>query len=191
MQLRFNRTLPGIALILLCAVDWAVIAIAMHGLDIVYAMGAMAALFVVAMIPLLMMARPPVIAGIEGDMLRVGRQRAHLGDILRTSINAGTLSFAVRARDENGFWVGAYGERDLALPLRRIDGGRKAAEHFVAQVAITRQSVPELVTEAPPAPAPAARPRRDGVDPDVRPALDHPAAPPPVAARGGFGRKGL
>jgi hypothetical protein len=189
MQLRFNRYIFGFVLILLCAVDWAVIAIALNGLDIVYAMGAMAALFVVAMVPLFLMARPPTIASIEGDMLRVRHQRAHLGDILRISLNATTLVFAARARDEAGFWVGAYGERDLTLPLRRIDGGRKAAQAFVAYVEFTRQSVPELVTEAPPAPPPPpARPRRDGIDPDVRPPLDRPAAAP---VRAGFGRKGL
>jgi hypothetical protein len=188
MQLRLNRYIPGIALILLCAVDWVVIAIAMSGLDIVYAMGAMAALFVVAMVPLFLMAKPPAVARIEGDMLRVGRQRAHLGDILRISQDAKTLTFAVRARDEAGFWVGAYGERALELPLRRVDGGRKAAQHFVAQVEIARQSVPELVTETPSAPAPVARPRRDGVDPDMRPAPERPAAAP---VRAGFGRKGL
>jgi hypothetical protein len=184
MQLRFNRYIPAIALILLCAVDWAVIAIALNGLDIVYAMGAMAALFVVAMVPLFLMARPPAVARIEGDMLRIGRQRAHLGDILRISLDAKTLTFAVRARDEAGFWVGAYGERALEMPLRRVDGGRRAAQHFVAQVEMARQSVPELVTEA----APAPKPRRDGVDPDVRPPLDRPATAP---VRAGFGRKGL
>lgn len=186
MQLHLNRYIPGLALILLCAIDWAVIAVALNGLDIVYAMGAMAALFVVAMVPLFLMAKPPSVARIEGDMLRVDRQRVHLGDILRISLDARTLTFAVRARDEAGFWVGAYGETALALPLRRIDGGRKAAQHFVAQVEMTRQSVPQLVTETPPAPPP--RPRRDGVDPDIRPAPERPAAAP---VRAGFGRKGL
>lgn len=188
MQLRFNRYIFGIALILLCAVDWAIVAIALNELDIVYAMEAMAGLFVVAMVPLFLMARPPVVAAIEGDMLRVGRQRAHLGDILRISQNAKTLTFAVRARDEAGFWVGAYGERPLELAFRGIDGGRKAAQHFVAQVEIARQSVPELVTEAPPAPPPIAKPRRDGIDADVRPPIDNRPAQP---VRAGFGRKGL
>lgn len=187
MQLRFNRYIFGIALILLCAVDWVVVSIAMAGGDIVYAMGAMAALMAVAMVPLFLMARPPVVARIEGDMLRVGRQRAHLGDILRISQDARALVFAVRARDEAGFWVGAYGERTLELPFRRIDGGRKAAQHFVAQVEIVRHSVPQLVTEAPPAPPPT--PRRDGIDADVRPPLDDRPAAAPV--RAGFGRKGI
>ena len=185
MQLRFNRYIFGFVLILLCAVDWVVIAVALNGLDLVYAMGAMAALLVVAMVPLFLMARPPVVARVEGDMLRVGRQRAHLGDILRISMEAGALVFAVRARDEAGFWVGAYGERALTLPLRRVDGGRKAADHFVAQVEMARQSVPELVTEAAPSPGP----RRDGIDPDIRPPLDDRPAAPPI--RAGFGRKGL
>lgn len=188
MQLRFNRYLFGIALILLCAIDWLVIAVALNGLDLVYAMGAMAALLAVAMVPLFLMARPPVVARVEGDMLRVGRERAHLGDILRISISDNTLVFAVRARDEAGFWVGAYGERELTLPLRRVEGGRRAAQHFVAQVELVRQSVPELVTEA----APPPRPRRDGIDPDVRPPLDdRRAAETAPPARAGFGRKGL
>ena len=188
MTLKFNRVRLGLILMVLMGIDWAVIAFALGGLDIVYAMGAMGALMVVALVPLFLMAKPPTIARIEGDMLRVGRQRAHLGDVLRISMDARTLGFAVRARDEAGFWVGAYGERMLELPLRRIDGGRKAAQHFVAQVELTRQSVPELVTEAPPAPPPQLRPRRDGVDPDVRPAPERPAAAP---VRAGFGRKGL
>jgi hypothetical protein len=188
MQLRFNRYIFGIALILLCAIDWAVIAIALNGLDIIYAMEAMAGLMVVAMVPLFLMARPPAVARIEGDMLRIGRQRAHLGDILRISLDAKALTFAVRARDEAGFWVGAYGETALVLPLRRVDGGRKAAQHLVAQVEMVRQSVPQLVAEAPPAPPPPPRPRRDGVDPDVPPAAERPAAAP---VRAGFGRKGL
>jgi hypothetical protein len=164
-----------------------VVSVVMAGGDIVYAMGAMAALMVVAMVPLFLMARPPVVAAIEGDMLRIGRQRAHLGDILRISISGKTLSFAVRARDEAGFWVGAYGERDLTLAFRRIDGGRKAARAFVAHLELARQAVPELVTEAPSAPPPP-KPRRDGVDADVRPPLDSSPAPP---VRAGFGRKGL
>jgi hypothetical protein len=184
MQLKFNRMVLGLVLVALTGVDWAVIAFALNGLDIVYAMGAMAALMVVAMVPLFLMARPPTVASIEGDMLRIGRQRAHLGDVLRISVDAKTLAFAVRARDEAGFWVGAYGERALALPLRRIDGGRKAAQHFVAQVEMTRQSVPQLVTETAAAPPPPVRPRRDGIDPDL-------AVPPASAARAGFGRKGL
>lgn len=191
MQLRFNRYLLGFALILLCAVDWVVVAIVLRGGDIFTAMEVMTGLFALAMVPLFMMAKPPVVARIEGDMLRVGRQRAHLGDVLRIAMDAKTLRFAVRARDEDGFWVGAYGERTLELPLRRVDGGRKAAEHFVAQVEITRRSVPELVTEAPPAPPPPPRierPRRDGVDADVRPPIDNRPAPP---VRAGFGRKGL
>lgn len=192
MQLRFNRTIFGIVLILLCAVDWAVIAIALQGFDIVYAMGAMAVLMVVAMVPLFLIAMPPTVARIEGDMLRVGRQRAHLGDILRTAMDAKTLSFAVRARDADGVWVGAYGERALELPLRRIDGGRKAAQHFVAQVEMARQSVLQLVTEAPPAPPASPRPRRDGLDPDMAPPLERPIGLQPApAARAGFGRKGL
>jgi len=188
MQLRFNRYIFGIALILLCAVDWAVVSIVLAGGDIVYAMGAMAALMAVAMVPLLLMARPPVVARVESDMLRVGRQRAYLGDILRISMDGRTLVFAVRARDEAGFWVGAYGERTLELPLRRVDGGRKAAQHFVAQVEIARQSAPELVTAAPP-PPPLVRPRRDGIDPDLATPVARPAAAQP--ARAGFGRKGL
>ncbi|MES2442624.1 MAG: hypothetical protein V4574_07315 [Pseudomonadota bacterium] len=187
MQLKFNRMRIGMVLLVLTAIDWAVVAIALNGVDLVYAMGAMLALTVVAMVPFALMLKPPVLAAIEGDTLRVGRSRAHLGDILRISTGAATLTFGVRARDADGIWVGAYGERELALPLGRIDGGRNAAERFVAQVEAARQAVPSLPVEAP-APPPVPRPRRDGIDPEVAPRM-HPAVP--AAARAGFGRKGL
>jgi hypothetical protein len=189
MQLRFNRYLFGIALILLCAVDWVVISLVLAGADIGYAMGAMIALMVVAMAPLFLMIRPPAVASLHGDTLRIGRGRAHAGDVLRISTAGKSLDVAVRARDEDGRWVGAYGERMLTLPLWRIYGGRKAAERFAAFVEVTRREVPPLPVEAASAPAPT--PRRDGVDPDVRPPLDDRAGEPEPSARPAFGRKGL
>ena len=187
MALRFNRYIFGIALILLCAVDWVVISLVMAGADLAYAMGAMGALMVVAMIPLFLMIRPPRVASLEGDTLRIGRNRAHAGDVLRISTGGNNLDVAVRARDEDGRWVGAYGERTLTLPLWRVDGGRKAAERFAAFVEVTRREVPPLPIEA----APAPKPRRDGIDADMRPPLDDRPGEPAPAARPAFGRKGL
>lgn len=188
MQLKYNRMRLGLILVALTGIDWAVIAFALNGVDLVYAMGAMAALMAVALVILLLMIRPPVLARLESDTLRVGRGKAHLADVMRVGYEDGALTFAVRARDADGHWAGAYGERLLALRLGRVDGGRKAADRFVALVEAARQAIPPLPVEEPPAPPPPRlHPRRDGIDPDVRPPLERPAGP----ARAGFGRKGL
>ncbi len=192
MQLRFNRYVFAITLLVIGGVDWTVIAVAINGgADITYAMGGMVALMAAAMVLVGLMLKPPRLASIEGDMLRVGRGKAHLSDILRISTEHG-LSFAVRARDAEGFWAGSMGERMLALKRWRIDGGRKAVARFVAQVEAARKEVAPLAVEAPPAPPPPLRPRRDGIDSDPISPLPRPvglqAAPP---MRAGFGRKGL
>ena len=184
MQLRFNRYIFAIALGVLCVIDWAVIsAVLSLGGDIVYAMGVMLALMLVAVVILILMIKPPAVASLHGDTLRVGRRSAHVGDVLRQSLQGNALTFAVRARDADGFWAGSMGERDLKLPFRKVDGGRKAAEQFAAFVEVTRQATPQLVQEARPVPV---APRRE-----ASPVLpERPFAPAP-AARPAFGRKGV
>lgn len=184
MQLRFNRYIFGIILGVLCVIDWAVISVVLNlGADVVYAMGVMAALMLVAVVILILMIKPPAVASLHGDTLRVGRKTAHVGDVLRQSLQGNALTFAVRARDSDGFWAGSMGERDLTMPFRRIDGGRKAAEQFAAFVEVTRQTTPQLVQEARPVPAPRQR--------EASPVAPVRAPAPTPAARAGFGRKGL
>jgi hypothetical protein len=191
MQLRFSRLILAFAMLGLFAVEWVAIMLALKG-GIEQAMIVMAVLLLLTLVILGAMLRPPAIAGIESDMLRVGRQRVHLSDVLRIATAQGALVFAIRARDADGFWAGSMGERNLALKLWRVDGGRKAAQAFAALVDTARKDVAPLPVAEPPAPRLPVRPRRDGIDPDVRPVdpVLAASATRPRAA-GGFGRKGL
>ncbi|WP_375397973.1 hypothetical protein [uncultured Sphingomonas sp.] len=146
-----------------------------------------------------------VIGELDGATIRVMGREARVSDLESVHLMTATVNFvptsrslifSFKARPTDGAWARSLGQLRVALPVRRIEGGRAAAESFGAMVIGARDRLagqqPPLVEKTGVDPLPAER--DDSFDPDAIMArylaTRQVQSPPATPSRPTFGRKG-